>query len=117
MSDIFDKEDFELYKKIIQSTGIKEFEGIKEFDLVISFPLRKFTKFLIKENISDNSDIIFIYQNYSFIHRHIKELLANKEDNACCSADKSRKIINTLITHFETGKEIEFDHNSNYFYL
>jgi len=109
LGNIFDKEDLELYNKIIENSGLKSFTTPSKFNSMISFSWRKFTKQLLKDKVSKSSDVIFIYQHFDFIHRYLKDLFS-KHEGGSCSADKSRKIINSLVDFFITGNEIEFDY-------
>jgi len=111
MGDAFSKEETEIFKGIIDSSGIKNFGEPKVFSLAITYSWNKFIKSFIKQEISQSKDIIFIYQNYSFIHRYLKDLFA-KNEGGCCSADKSKKVINGLVEFFISGEEIKFDYTN-----
>jgi len=65
------------------------------------------TDSITKENVE------FIYVSYTFIESHLSRLFATYEGHAC-SADKSRTIVNSLVRHFKTKEDIEFDYSAEY---
>jgi hypothetical protein len=110
LNNAFDKEELDLYSNIIASSGIDSFRTPGKFHTMINYSWSKFTKQLLKSKVSKNSDVIFIYQNFDFVHRYLRDLFG-KYEGGSCSADKSRKVINSLVDFFITGNRIEFDYN------
>lgn len=110
LSGIFDKEDVTLYNKIIENSRLKSFNTPSKFNSMINSSWNRFTKQLLKDKISSDYDVIFIYQHFDFIHRYIRDLFS-KYEGGSCSADKSRKVINSLVDFFITRNKIEFDYS------
>ena len=110
-----DEENKELYKKIIQSSKIKQFNDYDEFFYMILYPFQKFIEGLIKTEIADNNDVVFLYRNSQFVERQFQKLIETKEGSACC-VDKSGTIMKRLVKFYTTGEKIEFDYNAKYTY-
>lgn len=116
-SDSIDKENVELYKKLIKNAPMLNFslDSYEEFFYAVLYPFDKFVEGLIRSEICNNDDIIFIYKNSNFIEHHFDMVIESREGGCCC-ADKSRTIIRSLIRHFRTDTEIVFDYGQEYTY-
>ena len=102
-----------MYKNLIDSSGINNYNTIDEFYYGIIYPFEKFTSGLIKSEISPNRNVVFIYQKLRFVENHFRNLFETIEGSACC-ADKSRAIVKRLIEFYKNGTKIEFDYNGEY---
>lgn len=107
-------ENIELFKKLYED---KEFEiGTPEkFFYKYTYPYEKLSDGMLRYEFGNNSDIIFLYNNYKFIERHFKKLIQEKDGMVCC-ADKSRYIVNSLVEYFKDGKDIVFDYDQEYIF-
>lgn len=101
----------ELYKKIIESSELKNFDDYEEFYLSVLYPFENFIDGFVRSKYSDNSHVAFLMANSQFVQCHFEEVLKNKEGFGC-SADKSRTIIKRLIKFYSTGVPIEFNYEA-----
>jgi hypothetical protein len=113
MIDDSNKQEMEMYQKIIASSKIKSFKDPEEFYFMILYPWKKFVKGLLKTQLKDDNEVIFIFQNYTFIEANFQKLINDIEGMACC-ADKSGTLIKKLIKFYMTGETIQFDHTAKY---
>jgi len=109
------KEEVALYKALIDKTCYKKIEDVEDFYLAIVYPFEKFVSGLIRTEISNNEDVVFILKRSRFIKSHFETLIQNTEGSACC-ADKSRTIMNGLLDFYREGKLIVFDYEQEYTY-
>lgn len=115
MINSIDRDNVELFEKIIDSSKIKDFENPNEFFYAVLYPWEKFVSGFLKSNISSNRDIEFIWKHSEFIDRHFRNLFEKYEGSACCS-DKSRTIVNGLLSYYTSGELIEFDYSTEFTY-
>lgn len=107
------EEEKELYRRVINENGIKQFNRYDEFYLAVIYPFNKFLNGFIASEISDNRDVIFLLTHSDFVERQFEEYIKFYEGSAC-HCDKSGTIISALIDFYKTGKRIEFDYNGEY---
>lgn len=109
-----EKEEIELFKKIIDSNNINHnFDSYEEFYLFVKFPFEQFISGFLKSELKMNNELQFIYSNSQFIERHFEKLIEQIEGSACC-ADKSRTIMNSIIDFYKSDIEIVFNYDSEY---
>lgn len=113
MVGMIDKENIELYEKLIDLRNGREIKDIESFYFELIHPYRKFLKGLIKKEISNNSDIEFLLLNSTYVESHFATWIKQKEGWAC-SADKSRTIMSRLFSWFTSGAEIKWDYSQEY---
>jgi len=115
LSNKIDDDNIELYKKIIEGSEIKHFDGPEEFFYAVIYPWENFITGFLNNEISLNRDVVFIYENSQYIDRSFSNLFEKFEGSAC-SSDKSRTIIKRLLHFYLTGDKIEFDYSAEYTY-
>ena len=115
MSDSIEKEKIELFRKIIDSSEIKQYENPTEFFYAVLYPWDKFISGFLKSTVKSNPDVEFIWKNSEYINRHFRNLFEKYEGSACC-ADKSKNIVNSLLKYYNSGEKIEFNYASKYTY-
>jgi hypothetical protein len=106
-------ENKELYKKIIDTTGIETFNNPSEFHTAIMYPFEKFIKGYISTEIKDNYDIKFIYLNYRYIENNFRYYIELFDGFACCT-DKARTILKSILNYYLTSEEIKFNYDQEY---
>jgi hypothetical protein len=109
------KKEIELYKKLIDEKPIENINDYEDLYYMVIYPFKQFVSGLIKTEISENNDVIFILQNSQYIDRHFAKLFINIEGSAC-SSDKSRTIVRALIHFFKNGEKINFNYEQEYTY-
>lgn len=114
LSDGIEKDNIELFRKIIDSSEIKDFSNPEEFFFAVQYPWENFISGFLS-TITENQHVKMIFKNYHFIDRHLCALF-EKHEGSACSADKSRTIINRLLNFYSTGKIIEFNYEVEYTY-
>jgi hypothetical protein len=108
-----EKEEVELYKKILDNGIDKKIETPEDFFFSVLYPFKKFTSGLISAEISTNRDVEFLLMNSQFIEHNFENLFTKFEGRQSC-ADKSSTIMRKLFTFFVIGERIEFDYNGKY---
>lgn len=68
---------------------------------------------LIRNKITKNKDVAFIYKNSDWIERFYNKLIKEKEGSAC-SSDKSRTIMTRLVNYYSSGIDMNFDWSGKY---
>lgn len=114
-SETISKENIEFFKKIVAD---KEIDGIKtpqDFFYKFTYDFEKFSNGLLREKVSTNNEIIFLFSKYSFIKNQISNLFEKFEGSTCCE-DKTKVVVNSLFDFFKTGNEIEFNYEQEYTY-
>jgi hypothetical protein len=115
MSDSISEEKKQLFLRVIENSGIDNFNNPEEFYFAIIYPFENFTSGYLKSIFKSNEDVEFIFKNYCFIERHFCKIFEKFEGAAYC-ADKSRTIVGRILKFYETGQKIEFDYDSDYTY-
>lgn len=110
-----EKKEIELFKKIIETSEIDNFQDHEDFFYSVLYPFDKFVNGFIKTEICNNRDVVFLIKNQNFIKHNFSKIIIKKEGTAC-SSDKSRTIMKRLINYYKTGENIEFDYNQEYTY-
>ena len=114
MYDSIEKDQVELYKKIIEGSKIKiDPDDPETFYFSLIYGFDNFLRGLIKHEISKNNEVLFILKNYMYVNNHFEKMIISKEGTACC-ADKSRTIIRRLLKWYKSGEKIEFDYTGEY---
>lgn len=113
LSDQIEQSQIDLYRKIIESSGIKQISDYEEFYSAVIYPFENFVRGFVQSEISSNPNVVFIMQNSYFVEIHFRKMFEKFEGSAC-SADKSRTIVKCLLSYFKNGKQIEFDYNVKY---
>lgn len=115
LSGVIENDKIELFNKIIDDSNIKSFEDPEDFFYAVLYPWEKFIGGYIKNTISTNRNVEFIYENSQFIDSHFKNLFVKYEGSAC-SADKSRTIVRRLLDFYLNGNKIDFNYDQEYTY-
>lgn len=118
LSSSIDKENLELYKKLLDNSPLLqkgEIDDPEDFWYAVIYPFKNFVESVILEEISHNRDVLFIYTNHSLIERHFTKMF-EKFEGPACSVDKARTMVKSLIAHFKTGQEIELNYSQEYTY-
>lgn len=115
LSDSFTQEQIDLYNKLSTGMDITDIQKFSDFYYKILYPHEKFITGLIKTEISDNNDILFIFKNSKIIESNFRYWIELKEGSACC-ADKSRTILNKIVDFYKNDTTIEFDYSGEYTY-
>lgn len=87
-------------KLIIENKGL--IKDAEDFDILVNYQIDRILEVYLEKELSeelkkiqDNRklyDVLFLYKNYGFLERSIRELIVLKEGSPC-SADKSRWIL------------------------
>ncbi len=103
----------ELIKDIALEKGLSP----ENFHLQYLWPIEEGIDSMVTNYLSEfqSDSINFIYLHYQFLESHLTELFSTYEGGACC-ADKSRTIINSLVKHYKTGENINFNYEQEYTY-
>ena len=115
MMGAIDRKEIELYKKLVDGSQIENIDDHEEFFFGVLYPFEQFVSGLIKTEIADNRDVVFLLKNQQFIERNFLKLIQQKEGFPC-SADKSRTILKRLLDYYINGDEIVFDYDAEYTY-
>lgn len=90
-------------------------DGPEDFNCFIMYKVNNGLKAITRtmheapgEEIKDKSKADFIFINYGFLERNIRELCTLREGSACC-ADKSRHILNMYLEYALHGTMPNFD--------
>jgi hypothetical protein len=113
MFESFNQKEQKLYQNFIDSCEIETYDNYEEFYIGFIFPFENLTNSIVKNTISNNNDIIFIYNNSQFIENNFKYLIEKYEGFSCCS-DKSRTILKSLIDFYANNNRIEFNYKGEY---
>lgn len=108
-------ERMEMFLRVVGESGIEKYNSFEEFYFGVIYDTEQCIESYVRHSISDNDDVVFLYCNSQFIQRHFEKVIKMKEGWAC-SADKSRTMINALISFFTTKKEIVFNYDGEYTY-
>jgi len=114
-SGSIENEQLELYKKIIENSEMKSFNGANEFFYAVLYPWEKFISGFLKTKLKASDEVVFIYKNSQYIDRNFAELF-RKFEGLACSADKSRTIVKAILNFYTTGEKIDFDYEGEYTY-
>lgn len=115
LSDSIDNENIEFYKRVTESSGIKECDTPEKFYLAVLYQWDKVISGYLNSLPDTNKDVAFIYKHSRYLDNHFRGLYERIEGFTCC-ADKSRTVINRLVKFYRTGVRIEFDSNEEYTY-
>lgn len=110
-----EQKEIDLFKQIIETNEIKNFENHEEFFYAVLYPFDQFISGFVKSKIANNRDVVFIIKNQNYIEHNYARIIEAKEGSAC-SADKSRTIMKSLINHYKSGQEITFNYEQEYTY-
>ena len=106
--------------KSINKSNIK-FDNPENFNSFINHKLKRAVE-LIADNLhepsvcKDKYKPNFIYANYTFLERHIRELCILREGSSCC-ADKSRYILKMFLKYSINGEIPNFNPNLEKYYI
>lgn len=115
LSESIEADKMKLFKEIINSSEIQQFDNYEEFYFAVIYPFENFISCFIQSEIARNQDVVFLMQNSRFVERNFRSLIEQREGAACC-ADKSRTIVKRLIDFYTTGNKIDFDYDGEYTY-
>jgi hypothetical protein len=115
MVDSIDQQNIELYNKLIDEKCYGDINNIAEFYYGLLYPHEKFINGLIKSEISNNNDVVFILTNSKMLEMNFRYWIEKVEGSAYC-ADKTRTILNHLYLFYKDGTKIVFDYTSEYTY-
>ena len=113
LSENIEEDKKTLFKRIIGSSEIQNYNDYEEFFFGILYPFDKFIEGCIRNKVKDNNDVVFIIKNSQFVKRHFQELFQQYEGFTCC-ADKAGNMISQLINYYKTGDKIVFDYDEKY---
>jgi len=113
MFDNIEKKQIELYYSLIDKKCPVNITDIEEFYFGLIYPFEEYISGLVRSEISNNRDVVFIFQNSQFIENHFVKLIETIEGSAC-SADKSRTILKRLFDFYKNGNKINFDYTQEY---
>jgi len=113
MCDSIDQAEIDLYNKLIDGKCFDKIGDINEFYLGLIRPHEQFISGLIRSELSQNRDVVFILQNSQFIENNYRYWIERIEGTACC-ADKSRTILRNLLDFYKLDKRIDFDYTQEY---
>lgn len=114
----FDQPLIDIYNTLLDeyldSRGV---ENVDDFYLSIIGPFQHFLRILINKEIGENRHLVFILTHSNFLKNHLDKLF-EKHEGESCRADKTRSVLNSLITFFkdEHNKEIEWGYEQEYTY-
>lgn len=115
INGMFEEEEQKMYLKFIEHCPIKSYDNYDEFYIGFVYQFEQLISSIVKNNVSNNDDVVFIYERSQFIENHFQKLIEKYENFTCC-VDKSRTIMKSLINFFITGERIVFDYNAEYTY-
>lgn len=91
-----------LYGELVENLIKENKDSIKnadDFNVLVNYQIKKVLEYylyeLFKDEIQNNSNvysILFLYINYGFLERNIKNVIIVKEGNCCC-ADKTKWVL------------------------
>lgn len=110
-----EQKEIDLFKQILETTEIKNFEDYQEFFYAVLYPFEQFISGYIKSTMANNRDVVFIIKNQNYIEHNYAKIIETQEGSAC-SADKSRTIMRSLVNYYTSGKEISFNYEQEYTY-
>jgi len=113
MIDNISKEQVELYQSLIDKRCYENITDIEEFYFGLIYPFEEFLSGLIRSEISNNRDVVFILHHSQFIENNFVKLIEKYEGRGCCS-DKSRTILKRLLDFYKNDNKIEFDYTQEY---
>jgi len=90
-----------------------DISDIEHFHYLIKHPFNRFLYGMIRTEVADDDDVVFLYENYRFIESHFNKIIKQKEGMSCC-ADKSRAIVRALVRFFTTGETIVWNYDQKY---
>lgn len=116
-SSMITEENKQLYNKIIETSTLHEevSDDYEKFYYGVVYPFEKFVDGMIRSELRDNQDVVFLMSKSKFVKRHFTNIIERIEGSAC-SVDKSRTIIRGLIRYYMKGEEIKFDYDGEYTY-
>jgi hypothetical protein len=98
-------------------------DGPEDFDCFIMHKVHNGLKVITRtmheapsEEIKDKSKADFIFINYGFLERNIRELCKLREGSSCC-ADKSRYILKMYLKYSIDGEIPEFNANVEHYWI
>jgi hypothetical protein len=117
MSDSIDREKRTLYEIIIEKSSFSpkgdDLRDMELFYFSYEYEWNNFLEMLIKTEIHDSREVVFLFSNYRFIDNHISKIIESAE-GASCSADKARAILNGIRDFYIHGREIFFNPDAEY---
>jgi hypothetical protein len=111
----YHKEESEFYKNLIGNVSPKEIQSPDDFFDKVIRPAEKYWNGFIRTEIKNDSNLVFLLNNTTFVKLNFECWIEKIEGVTCC-ADKSRTILRRLYNYFLTGEEIFFDYSEEYTY-
>lgn len=115
MLDTIHKESVDLYKSLIDKSGLDNITDYESFYFAVIYPFTQYVSGLIKTEISTSDDVEFLLIKQIFIERNFQRIIEKNEGSACC-VDKTRTIMRSLLNYYKSGDKIEFDYDQEYTY-
>jgi len=113
--ECYHKEESEFYKNLIGNVSPKEIQSPDDFFDKVIRPAEKYWNGFIRTEIKNDSNLVFLLNNTTFVKLNFECWIEKIEGVTCC-ADKSRTILRRLYNYFLTGEEIFFDYSEEYTY-
>jgi len=122
IKDVFDailgkanKDSIKAYqvRKDTNSEKVPKDITAEDFEYKYSYKAEQFLEGLIRSEIADNDDVVFILHNYRMIELSFNHIYTTFEGAACCS-DKSRNVTQQLFNFYKTGETISFNSRAKY---
>ncbi len=110
-----EQENIDLYKKLMDVNAPIQMDTIEGFYFRLLYPHQQFLEGLIKTEIANNDDIVFLYINSDYVQQHFEKRIKELDGWPCC-ADKSRTIMKALVAFYKDGTEISWNHEAEYTY-
>ena len=115
MMDVFEQEEINLFKSILEENNINEIKNIDDFYFGLLYPYNKFINGLIKSTISKDYNVRFLLKNSQYFEHHFRYWIEKIEGIMCC-ADKTRTILRSIFNYYTDNKKIKFDYEGEYTY-
>jgi hypothetical protein len=106
------KEALEKFPELSKSLSDIMTKSPEDFHLDVYYPLDNIIRASISNDLKkspwdkDCSNVVFIYENYTFIESNIQKFIEIREGHAC-EADKSRWLVSALARYYGKGEKID----------
>lgn len=116
MLDGYSQENIKLYEKSLEGCGTQTYNDPESFYLAEVYNFERCIDGYLSVKVSEAHEVKFIYSNYGYIESHLDKLFTRFEGSAMCG-DKTRTIINYLISYYHDGFDGGLDYSTEYTFM
>jgi hypothetical protein len=98
-----------------EAVGFVRERNAERFYLTLQYPFEQLVEAIVETEMPGNANAKFLMTHSQFVEGHIEQLIKKYEGWSCC-ADKSRKIMNSLLHFLLNDTPITFDYTQEYTY-